>query len=416
MITLYAPEKLNAELLLPSSKSISNRALVIEALAGGDLAPDNISDCDDTNAVRRALKDSAAAQQTTIDVGAAGTAMRFLTAYFAVTPGSRVLTGTGRMLQRPIGPLVEALRRLGADIEYVGREGFPPLKINGRRLEGGNVEVKGTVSSQFISALLMVAPNMEQGLKLHLTEGVVSKSYIDLTLWMMKDYGADADWTSADTITVNPVPYTPHHYYIESDWSAASYWYELATMYPAGEARLTLHGLMDGSKQGDSVGRYLFSMLGVKTTFDHASSDSPATVRLTRQSGAMRRLDYDFTNCPDLAQTLVATCCALRLPFHFTGLASLRIKETDRIEALKTELRKLGFLIHTTDGNDLAWDNGHCHASMEPIDTYDDHRMAMAFAPLCVKFPGLRINHPEVVSKSYPRYFDDLRQAGVEVK
>ena len=403
---IIAPETLSADINLPASKSISNRALIIHALSGGQL-PQNLSDCDDTRAVINALRD----MPETIDVGAAGTAMRFMTAYLAVTEGEHVITGSERMRHRPVGVLVDALRMLGATINYVAEEGYPPLHISGHPLLGGKLEIPGNVSSQFISALLLIGPVMHLGLSLHLTGEIVSRPYVDLTIHVMHGFGAEVDWTSPDTIEVQPKPYSNAPYLIENDWSASSYWYELASLYPISEANVSMRGLEDSSRQGDSVVKYIFSLLGVKTAFDEPHSGKPTTVRLTRHLDSVSQLSYDFLNCPDLAQTVVATCCGLGVTFHFTGLASLRIKETDRLVALQRELRKLGFIIQIINNEELLWDGSVCEPSMEPIDTYEDHRMAMAIAPLAVKFPGLRINNPEVVTKSYPDFWKDLRKA-----
>lgn len=420
--TITAPDKIQTQIVLPASKSISNRALIISALAGSKVLPTNLSDCDDTEVMIKALMPPCPPvggevlhSPEVINIGAAGTAMRFLTAYFCVGTGEHVITGTERMRHRPIGVLVDALRYLGADVEYVGKEGYPPLRILGKRLEGGHLEIPGNVSSQYISALLMIGPMLETGLELHLKGGVVSRPYIDLTLCMMKEYGADADWTDVDTITVKPVPYRQREYLIENDWSASSYWYEIMALMDDRESEVELVGLMDGSRQGDSVARYISSMLGVKTTFDARTENTQATVKLSRHMRTLPRLDYDFINSPDLAQTYVATCCALGIPFHFTGLASLKIKETDRIEALKTELRKLGFVLRDKAGRELIWDGEKCEPTGEPIDTYEDHRMAMAFAPLAIKLGKIEINNPQVVSKSYPGFWDDLQKAGFNV-
>ena len=407
---IIAPETLSADINLPASKSISNRALIIHALSGGQL-PQNLSDCDDTRAVINALRD----MPETIDVGAAGTAMRFMTAYLAVTEGEHVITGSERMRHRPVGVLVDALRMLGATINYVAEEGYPPLHISGHPLLGGKLEIPGNVSSQFISALLLIGPVMHLGLSLHLTGEIVSRPYIDLTIHVMHGFGAEVDWTSPDTIEVQPKPYSNAPYLIENDWSASSYWYELASLYSISEANVSMRGLEDSSRQGDSVVKYIFSLLGVKTAFDEPHSGKPTTVRLTRHLDSVSQLSYDFLNCPDLAQTVVATCCGLGVTFHFTGLASLRIKETDRLVALQRELRKLGFIIQIINNEELLWDGSVCEPSMEPIDTYEDHRMAMAIAPLAVKFPGLRINNPEVVTKSYPDFWKDLRKASFTI-
>ena len=408
---ITAPDTLTADINLPASKSISNRALIIHALSGGSQLPENLSDCDDTRDVINALRDV----PETIDVGAAGTAMRFMTAYLAVTEGEHTITGSERMRHRPIGVLVDALRMLGADIDYVEKEGFPPLHIQGHELLGGKLEIPGNVSSQFISALLLIGPAMKLGLSLHLTGEIVSRPYIDLTIHVMHGFGAEVDWTSPDTIEVQPKPYSDAPYLIENDWSASSYWYEMASLYPISEAHVALRGLEDSSRQGDSVVKYIFSLLGVKTTFDEPHTGKPTTVRLTRHLDSVAQLSYDFLNCPDLAQTVVATCCGLGVTFHFTGLASLRIKETDRLVALQKELRKLGFLLQIINNEELLWDGSTCEPTMEPIDTYEDHRMAMALAPLAVKFPRLRINNPEVVSKSYPDFWKDLRKASFTI-
>lgn len=407
---LNAPSTLDAEIKLPSSKSISNRALIIHALSKGDLLPENLSVCDDTEVIVNALMN----HPDVIDIKAAGTAMRFLTAFLAVSPGSHDITGTARMKQRPIGVLVEALKYLGADIEYIGEEGFPPLRINGHALEGGYIEVPGNVSSQFISALLMVGPTMKNGLELRMTGGIISRPYIDLTLWMMREFGAEADWSDSETVRVEPHPYSQRKYRIESDWSASSYWYEMMALKGDTESSLMFDGLMDASKQGDSIVKYIFSLMGVKTRFDNEGDST--RVRLKYVGSMLPRLDYDFISAPDLAQTVVVACALMGIPFRFTGLASLKIKETDRIEALKRELRKLGYLLRDENGDTLLWDGTRIEPTLEPIDTYQDHRMAMAFAPAAFKFPGLRINDPQVVTKSYPQFWADLESAGFNIQ
>lgn len=409
---ITAPKRLDADIALPASKSISNRALIIQALAGGGSIPENLSDCDDTRVVINALDND----PHTIDIGAAGTAMRFLTAYYSVTEGDHILTGTERMRHRPIGVLVDALRQLGADIQYEGEEGYPPLHIRGHKLIGGELEIPGNISSQFISALLLVSPMMSRGLELHLTGNIISRPYIDLTLNVMHAYGAEADWSANDMIKVEAKPYTSQKYLIENDWSAASYWYEMSSLYNIGDADVTLHGLKDSSRQGDSIVKYIFSLLGVRTTFQEQHSSSPTTVKLSRHTQHIENFTYDFSNCPDLAQTIVVTCCALDIPFRFTGLGTLRIKETDRLAALEKELQKVGCVIHAEDDSTLVWRGVKCEPSFAPIDTYQDHRMALAFAPLAILYPGLKINNPEVVTKSYPEYWEDLRKAGFTVK
>ena len=410
---LTAPEQLNQTIGLPASKSISNRALIIYALSGGSHIPQNLSNCDDTEVIINALR----FMPKEIDIKAAGTAMRFMTAYLSVMRGTHILTGTERMKHRPIGILVDALKALGADIKYVGDAGFPPLHISGKSLKGGLLTIPGNVSSQYISALLMIGPMLKDGLTLQLTGDIISRPYIDLTLWTMGEFGADAEWTSADTITVKPKPYQNRDYFIENDWSGASYWYEIVALSKAPDSEIRLTGLMDGSKQGDSVTRYLFSLLGVKTTFQTKEVGIPQTVTITQSGRCVPRLEYDFVNSPDLAQTFIVTCAAKGIPFHFKGLSTLKIKETDRIEAMKTEMRKLGFVLHDIEGRELYWDGERCEISMEEgIDTYDDHRMALAFAPYALVSEGLTINNPHVVTKSYPHYWEDMKKAGFNIE
>lgn len=410
-IEVTAPSELRGKVMLPSSKSISNRALVIHALADSDVAVENVSDCDDTRVMQEWLRNC----PDTVDIGAAGTAMRFSTALLAVSEGTHVITGSDRMKQRPIGVLVEALRQLGAQVDYVEKEGFPPLRITGcPYLEGGELTLAGNVSSQYISALLMIGPKLRQGLRLKLTDGIVSLPYINMTLAIMRSFGAKADWVDDQTIQVKPIPYVSVPYLVESDWSAASYWYEMVALTSDADAEVLLPGLFAESLQGDSHGAEVFEQLGVST--EHRGND----VVLRKNGQCVSRLDYDFLTMPDLAQTFVVTCCMLGIPFHFTGLQSLKIKETDRIEALKREMAKLGFRLEDRHDSELLW-NGD-RVILEPvspdeiaIDTYEDHRMAMAFAPAALKRGGICINNPQVVSKSYPRYWEDLQSVGFKI-
>lgn len=407
------PEHIDTSIMLPASKSISNRALIIQALTKGGMMPENLSDCDDTEVIIRGL----GRQSEIIDIKASGTAMRFMTAYLSATDGEYTITGTERMKHRPIGILVDALRYLGAEIEYVGEEGYPPLRIRGRQLEGGTLLIAGDVSSQYISALLMIAPILTKGLELKLTGNIISRPYIDLTLHLMHEFGVAAEWSDFDTIRVKPQPYQQRAYTIESDWSAASYWYEILALTDDTLSKVALQGLKDGSRQGDSTVRYIFSLLGIKTSFKEKDVNGMPEALLTRHSRMLNRMDYDFTNQPDLAQTLIAVCPVLGIPFHFTGLGTLKIKETDRIEAMKREMEKLGYILHEEEGTALSWTGERCEPMTQPtIDTYEDHRMAMSFAPLAIKLGEIRINNPEVVSKSYPHYWADLRKAGFKIQ
>lgn len=417
-----APSTLRASIQLPASKSISNRALILHSLAQSNIVPCNLSDCDDTRVMIRALNETS----EQIDILAAGTAMRFLTAYLSVTPGTRTITGTKRMQQRPIRILVDALRKLGAQIEYAANEGFPPLRITGTELKGEEISLAGNISSQYISALLMIGAMLPKGLRLHLTGDIISRPYINLTLQLMRDFGAKAEWTSENSITVHPGGYQEVPFTVESDWSAASYWYQMVALqgiknkkiekqekgsfntstYP----EIELLGLFSHSYQGDSRGAEVFSKLGVRTEYtDHG-------VKLTSIGVPVARLVEDFVDIPDLAQTFVVTCCLMNIPFRFTGLQSLKIKETDRIIALITELRKLGYVIRSEQDSILSWDGERCPAEAEPvISTYEDHRMAMAFAPACLILPQIQIDEPQVVSKSYPSYWESLQEAEFKV-
>lgn len=431
---ILSPGSVNSSIVLPSSKSISNRALAIGALAGSIASITNLSDCDDTEVMQRWLTE----RPSTVDVGAAGTSMRFSTALLAVGQGEHVLTGSERMKNRPIKILVDALRRLGADISYVEKDGYPPLRIVGKGgLSYGSVSLPGNVSSQYISALMMIGPYLKDGLILTLTDKVISRPYIEMTMSLMRQFGAKVYWdcssdesngtvdeylesnsaddksTESNVIIVEPGRYAVKSFNVESDWSAASYWYEMVALSSEGDARVLLPGLYEDSLQGDSKGREVFSLLGVKTEY---TKDG---VLLSKKTREVDTLEYDFVKMPDLAQTFVVTCCMMGVPFHFTGLESLKIKETDRIVALKNEMAKLGFDLEDRNDSELLWDGRRRALTAEEydsvaIDTYEDHRMAMAFAPVALVNGSIRINNPHVVSKSYPRYWDNLLAAGFQ--
>ncbi|MDR2858977.1 MAG: 3-phosphoshikimate 1-carboxyvinyltransferase [Mediterranea sp.] len=398
------PSQIRAVICIPSSKSISNRVLIINAFAKGEFIPENLSDCDDTRVMIKALN----GDEKVIDIMAAGTAMRFLTAYYSVIPGTRIITGTERMRKRPIRILVDALRDLGAQIAYTGDEGFPPLQITGTDLTGSAISLKGDVSSQYISALLMIAPILKNGLQLHLTGEVISRPYIRLTLKLMKDFGVEASWDSQADISVHPQSYLSVPFTVESDWSAASYWYQIAAL--SEQAEVELPGLLRNSYQGDSRVAEIFYRLGVETIFGSKG------VTLRKRNTYVERLDENLIDVPDLAQTFAVTCALLNIPFRFSGLQSLKIKETDRMAALIAELGKLGFLLREEEGSVLIWDGKMQETLPSPIiQTYEDHRMAMAFAPAAIRRPDIRIANPDVVSKSYPAFWKDLEKAGVVI-
>ena len=390
-------DSVTARIDLPASKSISNRALILNALSYSPYDILNLSDCDDTLVTLNALDSN----DTTFDIGAAGTAMRFLTAFLSKTVGEWIITGSERMKQRPIKILVDALNSLGAKIEYIEKEGYPPLKIFGCALTGGEIHLNGSVSSQYISALMMIAPFMQSGLKIILDGKIISRPYIEMTIQMMQEFGAEIDLTD-NTILIEPQDYTPIEYLVESDWTAASYWYEILSL--VGQGNIFLNGLFQNSYQGDSCVADIFEQLGIHTTYMSEG------VLLTSTKINTLSLEYDFTDQPDLAQTLAVTCCLKGVPFIFRGLHSLKIKETDRIAALINELQKLGFIVTEAGEGILTWEGELCEPTEKIIiETYEDHRMAMAFTPAAI-FQPITIKHPEVVSKSYPNFWKDIEK------
>lgn len=402
---------LHGEIRLDGSKSISNRVLMIRALCKTPFSIENLSTSDDT----RAMESLITRKDGVLDVGPAGTTFRFLTAYFATREGEQILTGSTRMKQRPIGALVDALRLIGADIEYFENEGYPPLLIRAPRDLGKNrqLEVPANISSQFISALLMIAPVLPGGLKLRLVGDLVSASYLQMTLDMMRQFGIDYHFEN-QIIEIAPQDYRPVDFRVESDWSAASYHYALASL--AGEAELTLRGLFRHSSQGDAATVDLFSHLGLTTSW----LDDGLTVR---KDGKLRsHLEHDFILCPDIAQTMAVVCGGLGVTGVFSGLETLSIKETDRIAALKTELGKVEVFFSkapprfsSKTGKTFYLVEGKASWSEPPeFATYHDHRMAMAFAPLSLIRPVI-IEDPGVVAKSYPGFWKDLISLGWQI-
>ena len=394
---------LEARLSLPLSKSMSNRALIINALTPGARPLEEVAVCDDTDAMRNALASQEARE---INIGAAGTTMRFLTAYFAAKEGSDLLLdGSERMRHRPIKVLVEALRTLGADIEYAGEEGFPPLHIRGRRLAGGELKLDSSVSSQYISALLMIAPTMKEGLKLTFLGETVSRPYILMTLKMMEDAGIESDYFD-DVVTIKPQAYKPFDFKIEGDWSAAAAWYEIDAI---SSGAVTIDNLARESCQGDRKLADIFERLGVSTEWEGEDGGSD----LIPSPDQDARLKVDFSDTPDLAQYVIVTCVMLGIPFRFTGLSTLAIKETDRVSALTAELAKIGVMLQPESRDVVAWEGQRRPIDALPVfDTYDDHRMAMCLAPISIFLPGIIIKDVEVVAKSYPEFWDELRNAG----
>ena len=405
-LQLTAPLRANASIALPTSKSISNRALLITALCGGEPQVMHPALCDDTEVIIDALSRHEGGD---INVGAAGTAMRFLTAYFATRDGvTATLDGVERMHHRPIGVLVDALRSLGAHIDYLGKEGFPPLLIHGTQMHGGDVKMAGGVSSQFISAVMMILPVIGGG-RIRLTGDIVSVPYIHMTAAVMRDMGADIKITGNTIVVGNG--YEGNDYLVEADWSAAAPWYALAALLP--ESSLKLEGLNADSIQGDAQLVELGRRLGILTRFD---ADG-ATLDASHFIGCCCSCFADMAATPDLVPSWAVLMCLLERSFRMTGVRTLRLKESDRIEALRQELLKLGYVLKIEGEDAISWYGERVAIDQEPpvIDTHGDHRLAMAFAPAAVRFPGIMITDAEVVSKSYPSYWRHLEQAGFEL-
>ncbi|MDO4462045.1 MAG: 3-phosphoshikimate 1-carboxyvinyltransferase [Bacteroidia bacterium] len=382
---------------LPASKSISNRLLILNALCEKPCQIENLSDSDDTKVMVEALK----GDLKHIDIGAAGTAMRFLTAYLTLQPGVHEITGSERMRKRPIGTLVNALRAQGAQIEYMGEEGFPPLRITGATLKGGDVVFPGDISSQYITAFMLIAPVVPGGFTIKLTGTINSRPYIDMTMAILRKYGVDAHWCAEDTLVVPEGKLVSIPVNVEGDWTAVSYWYALAALCPETEFRL--NPLDVDSTQGDSRTASFLEAFGLNGDLNNR------VATLARKSAMTEYFKYDFRNQPDMAQTYVVLCCLLGIKFRFNGLESLKIKETDRISALVAELKKIGYVIQTNDKDEIWYEGERCEATYEPIKTYKDHRMAMAFAPAAMVLGhDLLIDEPSVVSKSYPNFWNDI--------
>ncbi|HEY4323834.1 MAG TPA: 3-phosphoshikimate 1-carboxyvinyltransferase [Mucilaginibacter sp.] len=411
---------------LTGSKSECNRALVIEALSNGKVKVENISDAADAVTLAGILRSEVGGRKletvtnshlnnseiehpkSEINIGPAGTAMRFLTAYFTLQDEEVLLTGSERMKQRPIGVLVNALRELGADIEYVENEGFPPIRIKGNLNQATNkIGIKGDISSQYITALLLIAARLPMGLELHIEGELTSRPYVEMTLAMLQSAGIKHAW-DGNTISIANQEFASTSIHIEPDWSAASYWYAIAAL--ADEAELFLPGLTQYSLQGDSVITEIMANFGITSQFKDGG------VYLQKEVKPVVRKIFDLKECPDLAQTIIVVCAALGHEATFTGLETLKIKETDRVKALQNELAKMGVKL-IEKGQVYKLD---CSGKFIPeqlfINTYDDHRMAMAFAPLALIIPQMEIEDAQVVEKSYPAFWTDLEKAGFEVK
>ncbi|MBL7828874.1 MAG: 3-phosphoshikimate 1-carboxyvinyltransferase [Saprospiraceae bacterium] len=411
----HTSRRLQGVVALDGSKSISNRALIILALAGVDPSRylSRLSTSKDTVTLQRLLGQS----ELVFDAGDAGTTFRFMAAYLALQPGVKILTGSARMQERPCGPLVDALRELGADISYLGKEGYPPLQIGAFQSNGvDTVRVPAGVSSQFLSALLLIAPYLPQGLTLVPDGPLVSRPYLEMTLSQMRHFGADVQW-QGDAVLVRPGTYQAREMVVEADWSGASYWYAMAAL--AEEVELKLEGLFVSSWQGDSKLVPMMERFGVETTFEASG------VVLKKSGRALPPyFEQDFLECPDIAQTLAVVCAGSGVEALFSGLETLSIKETDRIAALKTELAKVGVSfsklparMHSRNpGKTIYHLQGKATWTETPqFSTYGDHRMAMAFAALGL-LGTIKIENPEVVVKSYTRFWEDLKQLGFSIE
>jgi len=397
---------INGKVHLSGSKSISNRLIILQALSGHSNELKNLSDSDDTTVLQKALS----AKDTTINVGIAGTAMRFLTAYYALRGSEVILTGASRMKERPIKGLVDALSSLGANIEYMEIEGFPPLKIKGGNLKGGILQMKADVSSQFISAILMIAPYFEKGIQLKLIGEVLSRPYIEMTLNLMEKQGVPYQWVE-DTISILPGNYQNNITQVESDWSSISYIFELVALSDSGYIQLTQ--VDECSIQGDQEGMRYFELLGVDSNIEQGV----LTLRKKSDFELPKLLELDCLKTPDIAQTLAATACGLGVRMKLTGLKSLPIKETDRLIALKNELEKCGAQVQIINNEalDIIPGSEFLNRSIN-FETYGDHRMALCLAPLALKAKQVNLNNPMVVNKSYKSYWDDLRRLSFNIE
>jgi len=396
---------------LTGSKSESNRALLLNKLSGGRIKVLNLSEADDTRLMAQALEQirNDRAAVTTIDIGPAGTVMRFMTAILAISEGNYILTGSERMKQRPIGLLVRALQDLGARITYIENPDYPPLAIDGGFEQiTDETLIAGDVSSQYLSALLMIAPVLPRGLRLKIKGQLTSRPYLNMTLDMLAQVGIGHDW-QGDTIAIKPQKFQTSTLAVEPDWSAASYWYSLLALSRSGE--FFLPGLRTDSLQGDRAIADIMQDFGISSTF---TSEGVLIKKVTGKSTENPLLD--FTECPDLAQTVIACAAALKKDMSFTGLHTLRIKETDRIAALQQEIAKFG--VKLVDRNPIYHLQTQDWFIPEQltIDTYDDHRMAMAFAPLAQVFDRIHIKNPRVVEKSYPDFWVHLQTMGLHIK
>jgi 3-phosphoshikimate 1-carboxyvinyltransferase len=410
-VTIKYPKgkPLKTTIVLPGSKSLSNRLLIIKALSEDKFEIKNLSQAKDTFRLLELLE----SKDTNLSAEDSGTVMRFLTAYYSIVDGTRIITGTDRMLQRPIGPLVEGLNKLGAEIDYVSKKGFPPLRIKGKKLKGSSLKLDAGISSQFITALLLIAPTFaDEVFTLELQNEIVSRPYINMTLSLMRQFGISADWNT-NFIEVFKGNYstrnlTDHSFEVEADWSSASFWYMAASL--ASEAEISIEGLKQNSLQGDKILAEIYAMFGVVTEFTERG------IIIRKNENTLKEIALDCSDFPDLAIPIAVNTAALGMKGIFNGLKTLKIKETDRIAALENELVKSGIKLQANKNNSLMIYEGELLKPSEAYHSYNDHRMAMAFAMTAIKNEEIEISNPKVVAKSYPNFYDDLIKSGFNVQ
>ncbi len=400
----HSGDPIKASIKITGSKSISNRVLILNALSSTPSEIKNLSKSDDTVTLDSLLRSN----EKVLDAHHAGTTFRFMTAYLCLQKGTQVLTGSDRMKERPIGALVEALKEIGADIEYLEKEGYPPLKISGALVQKNNViEIAADISSQFLSALCMIGPCLSEGLILKLKGELVSKPYLDMTLQLMQKFGVEATFEN-NRITINPQSYTSIPYTVESDWSSASYHFAIAAI--AGEAEITLNNFYADSFQADAAILSFCEQLGVEASINNGA------LEISSSNSVTKNMAHDFITHPDIAQTIAVIAAAKNMSIKYRGLKTLMIKETDRVAALREELSKIGVTLSELKEDAYEFlQEGELNINSPTFSTYQDHRMAMAFAPLALRSP-IEIENPKVVNKSYPTFWTDLQTLGFRLE
>ena len=387
---------------LESSKSISNRLLIIKQLSKSKIEIQNLSTSNDTKILSKILNE----YQTKKNIYCqnAGTALRFVVAFLATKEGIWKVSGSKRMHERPIKPLIDCLAELGTEIKYLEKKGFPPIEIRSKKLKSKKLSLPGDISSQFISALLLVAPTIENGLNLEITSKILSKPYINMTLDLMNEFGIEYSWKN-NLIKVQEQSYLGKSIHVENDWSAASFWYSFLALSKSGEIKIP--NLYANSIQGDSILSIIYSKLGIKTEFNEDS------IILSKTKNTAKEIELDLSNHPDLALPIIVTCAGLGTKAHLMGLESLKIKESNRLECIKTELEKFNVISYVSDSSIKIIENQKILQPISIIECHDDHRIPMSIAPLIMKVDSIKFTDKEVVNKSYPKFWQDLRKVGI---